>query len=110
MNIYSEFIKAIEQGTSFEVAAANLKPKLIHLIETTKQEINLLKQQEILLQTACNYYNDLAQNFPDRTGFLKIFDRIELLELGSFSWPHPIIPVAEGISTILNEHGIFMKN
>ncbi|CAG9322784.1 unnamed protein product [Blepharisma stoltei] len=104
MNIYSELIKAVEQGTNFEVAAINLKSKIIHLIETTKQEINLLKQQEILLQTACNYYNRLAQNFPDRIGFLQNISLRDMVELRTYARPHPIIiPVVEGISIILNE-------
>ncbi|CAG9322781.1 unnamed protein product [Blepharisma stoltei] len=114
MKIYSELIKRIEEGKSLEKVAKNLKPKLVHLIEINKQEIDLLKQQEILLQIACNHYNELAYNFPDRVGFLNDISRIDMHEIYSYSrLPILVRMVAEGISILLNEKerwNIFYKN
>ncbi|CAG9322780.1 unnamed protein product [Blepharisma stoltei] len=104
MKIYSELIKGIEEGNSLEIAAQNLKPKLVHIIETTKQEIDLLKQQEILLQIACNHYDGLSQKFPDRVSFLNDVSRADMCEARSYSRPPMLVQiVAEGVGILLNE-------
>ncbi|CAG9322778.1 unnamed protein product [Blepharisma stoltei] len=104
MKIYIELIKRIEEGNSLEIAAKNLKPKLVHIIETIKQEIDLLKQQEILLQIACNHYDGLAQKFPDRVSFLNDVSRADMCEVRSLAQPHMLVQmVAEGVGILLNE-------